>query len=121
MSGPVPEEIAEVTPAPLVLHGGSGINPDDVRKATSLNVVKINIGADLVRAWMKGLQEGALLESGHEPPHHVAMKYAGAKVTEVSRAKLSLMGASRQAKPMQGTLEEAVADVQPNQAVVLPV
>ena len=72
-----------MTPAPLVLHGGSGIHPDDVRKSTSMNVVKINIGADIVRAWMKGLQEGALLDSGHEPPHHAAMKYAGAKVTEL--------------------------------------
>jgi fructose-bisphosphate aldolase class II len=115
------EEIAEVTPAPLVLHGGSGIHPDDVRKSTSMNVVKVNIGADIVRAWMKGLQEGALLESGHEPPHHVAMKYAGAKVTEVARAKLSLMGGSHQAKPMQRKLEEAMADLQPSQAAVLPV
>ena len=115
------EEIAEVTPAPLVLHGGSGIHPDDVRKSTSMNVVKINIGADIVRAWMKGLHDGALLESGHEPPHHAAMKYAGAKVTEVARAKLSLMGASQQAKPLQRKLEEAVADLQPNQAVASPV
>ena len=115
------EEIAEVTPAPLVLHGGSGIHPDDVRKATSMNVVKINIGADIVRAWMKGLQEGALLDSGHEPPHHFTMKHAGAKVTEVARAKLALMGASGKAKPMQRELEEAVADLQPNQAAVLPV
>src|SRR6202007_211595 len=115
------QEIAEVTPAPLVLHGGSGIHPDDVRKAIPINVVKVNIGADIVRAWMKGLQEGALLESGHEPPHHVAMKYAGAKVTEVARRNLSLMGASHQAKPMQRKLEEAVADLQPNQAVVVPV
>jgi fructose-bisphosphate aldolase class II len=114
------EEIAEVTPAPLVLHGGSGIHPDDVRKATPMNVVKINIGADIVRAWMKGLQEGALLQSGHEPPHHVAMRYAGAKVSEVARAKLSLMGASRQAKPMHRKLEEAVADLQPDQPVILP-
>src|ERR1700756_1126242 len=115
------EEIAEVTPAPLVLHGGSGIHPDDVRKATTMNVVKINIGADIVRAWMNGLKEGELLESGHEPPHQVTMKYAGAKVTEVARAKLSLMSASHQAKPMQRKLEEATADLQPNQAVVLPV
>ena len=115
------EEIAEVTPAPLVLHGGSGIHPDDVRKARSMNVVKVNIGADIVRAWMKGLQESARLESGHEPPHHLAMQYAGAKVSGVARAKLSLMGASLQAKPMQRKLEEAVTDLKPNQSVSLPV
>jgi ketose-bisphosphate aldolase len=115
------QEIAEITPAPLVLHGGSGIHPDDVRKATQMNVVKINIGADIVRAWMKGLEEGAVLESGHEPPHQVMMQHASVKVSEVARTKLSLMGASRQAKPMRRRLEEEVADLQPNRAVALSV
>jgi ketose-bisphosphate aldolase len=105
------EEIAEVTPAPLVLHGGSGIHPDDVRQATSMNVVKINIGADIVRAWMNGVKEGALLESGHEPPHQVMMQHAEAKVTEVARAKLALMGGSHRAKPLLRKLEEATADL----------
>jgi fructose-bisphosphate aldolase, class II len=108
---PLLEEIAEVTPAPLVLHGGSGIHPDDVRKATSMNVVKINIGADIVRAWMNGVKEGALLESGHEPPHLVMMRYAGAKVSEVAGAKLSLMGASNRAKPLLRKFQESTADL----------
>jgi hypothetical protein len=34
---------------------------------------------------------------------------------------LSLMGGSHQAKAMQRKLEEAVADLQPSQAVVSPV
>src|SRR6201987_5991844 len=105
------QEIAEVTPAPLVLHGGSGIHPDDVRKATTMNVVKINIGADIVRAWMKGLQEGALVESGHEPPHQVMMRHAGAKVSEIARVKLSLMGGSNRARPLLRKLEEATTDL----------
>jgi fructose-bisphosphate aldolase, class II len=108
---PLLEEIAEATPAPLVLHGGSGIHPDDVREATTLNVVKINIGADIVRAWMNGLKEGALLESGHEPPHLVMMQYAGEKVTEVAQAKLALMGGSNRAKPLLREFEEAAEDL----------
>ncbi len=118
---PLLEEIAEVTPAPLVLHGGSGIHPDDVRKATSMNVVKINIGADIVRAWMNGLKEGALLESGHEPPHLVTMRHAEAKVTEVARAKLSIMGASDRAKPLLREFEETTADLPAQSAVSLSV
>jgi fructose-bisphosphate aldolase, class II len=105
------EQIAEVTPAPLVLHGGSGIHPDDVRKATAMNVVKINIGADIVRSWMTGLKEGALLESGHEPPHQVMMNHASAKVSEVARAKLSLMGGSNRAKTLLRKLEDATEDL----------
>jgi hypothetical protein len=74
-----------------------------------MNVVKINIGADIVRAWMKGLKEGELLDSGHEPPHQVMMRHASVKVTEVARAKLSLMGASHRAKPLLRKLEDATA------------
>jgi fructose-bisphosphate aldolase, class II len=108
---PLLEEIAQVTPAPLVLHGGSGIHPDDLREAIRMNVVKVNIGADIVRAWMKGLSEGALLESGDIPPHQVMMQHAATKVSEVARAKLSLMGASRHAKPLLQRLEEESTDL----------
>jgi hypothetical protein len=31
------EEIASATSAPLVLHGGSGIHPDDLREALHMN------------------------------------------------------------------------------------
>jgi fructose/tagatose bisphosphate aldolase len=95
-----------------VLHGGSGIHPDDMREALQMNVVKVNIGADLFRAWVSGLQEGAALEvTGHEPPHHVMMTHASAKVTELARKKLSLMGAPGHAKSLQQRLEEARTDL----------
>lgn len=108
---PLLEEIAGVTPAPLVLHGGSGIHPDDLQEAVKMNVVKVNIGADVIRAWMGGLQEGALLESGDEPPHHVMMRHAGTKVSEMARRKLSLMGASYHAKPLLQSLDEERTDL----------
>lgn len=100
-----------MTPAPLVLHGGSGIHPGDVQETVRMNVVKVNIGADIVRAWMKGLSEGALLESGDEPPHHVMMQHAAAKVSDVARAKLSLMGTAGHAKPLLQCLEEEATDL----------
>lgn len=118
---PLLQQIAEATPAPLVLHGGSGIHPDDVRDATAMNVVKINIGADIVRAWMNGLKEGALLESGHEPPHQVMMRHAGTKVSEIARVKLSLMGGSNRARPLLRKLEEATTDLPAESAATLSV
>jgi fructose-bisphosphate aldolase, class II len=106
------EKTASVTGAPLVLHGGSGIHPDDIREAVQMNVVKVNIGADLFRAWVSGLQEGAALKvTGHEPLHHVMMTHASGKVTELARKKLSLMGAPGHAKSMQQRLEEARSDL----------
>ena len=84
-----------------------------------MNVVKINIGADIVRAWMNGLKEGALLESGHEPPHQAMMRHAGAKVSEIAQVKLSLMGGSNRAKPLLRKLEEATADLPAQSATTL--
>ena len=107
------EEIANATPVPLVIHGGSGIHPDDLGQAIPMNVVKVNIGADVFRAWMTGIKEGAQLDSGHthEPPHHIMMNHASKKVSEVARAKLSLMGASSHAKPLLRMLEDENADL----------
>jgi fructose/tagatose bisphosphate aldolase len=105
------EEIAGVTPAPLVLHGGSGIHPDDLREAIPMNVVKVNIGADIVRSWMKGLKEGALLESGDKPPHQVMIQHAETEVSEMARTKLSLMGASGRATLLLQMLEEERLDL----------
>ena len=109
---PLLEKIAGITSVPLVLHGGSGIHPDDMREALQMNVVKVNIGADLFRAWISGLQEGAALKvTGHEPPHYGMMTHASGKVTELARKKLSLMGAPGHAKSMQQRLEEARSDL----------
>jgi hypothetical protein len=79
-----------------------------------MNVVKVNIGADIFRTWMAGVKEGAQLESGdsHEPPHHIMMNHASKKVADVARAKLSLMGASSHAKPLLGLLEDATKDLE---------
>lgn len=37
------EKTASLVPVPLVLHGGTGISPDDFRKCISLGIHKINI------------------------------------------------------------------------------
>jgi fructose-bisphosphate aldolase class II len=105
------ESIANVTPAPLVIHGGSGIHPDDVREAVRLNVVKINIGAAVVKAWMEGLQEGAALETHHQPQHHVTMRHAGARVREVAQGRISLMGGSHHAEALTRVLNETAKDI----------
>jgi ketose-bisphosphate aldolase len=105
------EEIAKVTPSPLVLHGGSGIHPDDLRESMQMNVVKVNIGADVIRAWMTGCQEGALLDSGDAPPHQVMMNHASKKVSQMARMRLSVMGAANHAKPLLRKLQEERVDL----------
>lgn len=48
--------LKETTGIPLVLHGGSGTPPDDIRKAISLGIAKINVASELVLAIRERLQ-----------------------------------------------------------------
>ncbi|MDH6368059.1 MULTISPECIES: class II aldolase [Breznakia] len=47
------EEIAKVSPVPLVLHGGSGIDFDVIRKMKQFNLIKVNYGSDLRKAYIQ--------------------------------------------------------------------
>ncbi len=48
---------AEVGDLPLVLHGGTGIPVDQIQKAISLGVSKINVNTDLQLAFARGVRE----------------------------------------------------------------
>ena len=47
------KRIAEVSPVPLVLHGGSGIPFDQVKQMRDYNMIKVNYGSDLRRAFIQ--------------------------------------------------------------------
>lgn len=49
---PLLEKLSEISPVPLVLHGGSGIPFDVILQAIKFNLIKINYGADLRRAFV---------------------------------------------------------------------
>ncbi len=51
------EEIKGQVNIPFVLHGGSTINPDKLKKAIEAGVVKINFNTELRLAWSEGLKE----------------------------------------------------------------
>ncbi len=40
---------------PLVLHGGSGTAPEDLRRAISLGIAKVNVATELVAAMRESL------------------------------------------------------------------
>lgn len=47
------ESISNVSPVPLVIHGGSGIPIKDIQKMNNFNVKKINIASDLRKAYIR--------------------------------------------------------------------
>ena len=51
------DEINQIVGVPLVLHGGSGIPEDQIRKAISLGTAKINVNTECQQAWTKIVRE----------------------------------------------------------------
>ena len=49
--------INETLEIPLVLHGGSGIPDDQIRKAIECGTSKINVNTELQFAWSQGVRE----------------------------------------------------------------
>ena len=50
------KELSEASNLPMVLHGGSGIPQEQVEKAISLGISKINVNTELQIAFCKGLR-----------------------------------------------------------------
>ncbi len=51
------EAIRDAVRIPLVLHGGSGTPPDDLRRAISLGIAKVNVATELVAAVRSSLMD----------------------------------------------------------------
>lgn len=49
------EKISLISPVPLVIHGGSGIPDDQIRKMREYNVAKINIASDLRHSYISSV------------------------------------------------------------------
>ena len=49
-------ELRRVIPVPLVLHGGTGIDPEELKKAIHAGVCKVNVGTVLRRRFINSLK-----------------------------------------------------------------
>ena len=66
--------IREAVPAGLVLHGGTGIAAESLRRAIPLGVVKVNFGTGLKQRYLDVVR--AALDTDEENPHHL-LAYGG--------------------------------------------
>lgn len=60
---PLLEQISKISPVPLVMHGGSGIPFDIIQKAREFNLLKVNYGSDLRKAFVSTF--GRAYETNH--------------------------------------------------------
>ena len=87
-------EIEKATsPMPLVLHGGTGIPTDMIKKAISLGVSKINVNTEcqiaFAEATRKYIEEGKDLEGkGFDPRKLLAPGAAAIKATVIEKMEL---------------------------------
>jgi fructose-bisphosphate aldolase, class II len=87
--------IHEAVGVPLVLHGGSGTPPDDLRRAISLGVAKVNVATESMTAVRESLIEQ--WREGRNPWMPAAMAEAMDAMDEVVEKWIRLTGAKGQA------------------------
>lgn len=83
------EEIKKEINIPFVLHGGSGISADEIKKAINCGVVKINFNTELRLAWSNGIKEYQQQNPSDIVPAN-ELAYADLKVTKIIEEKLRL-------------------------------
>ncbi len=86
------QEIKRVVSIPLVLHGGSGISGEDIKKAVSLGICKINVNTELREAFTKTLRE-SLKDEDVVKPYDV-MEPVEEAIEKVVKNKIAIFGSA---------------------------
>lgn len=86
------KEINEVSPVPLVIHGGSGIPDEHIQKMVEINVAKINIASDLRQSFIRSVGQ-AYEENNNEANLIKVLQNAEDKVFETVYSKILSMNA----------------------------
>lgn len=78
------QEIREIVKKPIVLHGGSGVPDDQIRKAVALGVAKVNVDTELRQSFTEGMMEVL----GKDPEEYVLAISLG-RGRELMQAKVA--------------------------------
>jgi len=81
---------------PIVLHGASGVSDEDIKKAVSLGINKINIDTDIRVAFTEGVKSVILNKPEEYDPRKICGP-AKEEMKKVVKAKMKLFGCSGRA------------------------
>ena len=82
-------QIKSAARIPLTLHGGSGTDDEDLRKAIAAGINIVHINTELRVAWRRGLEKGLAKES-HEVVPYKILPFAVESVKEIALSRLKL-------------------------------
>jgi fructose-bisphosphate aldolase, class II len=101
------ERIAQIRSAaqvPLTLHGGSGTNDEDLRRAINAGISIVHINTELRVAWRSGLEAGLAAQGRQVVPYKI-LPFAVESVKQVVLARLRLFN---QVSPASATEKNRV-------------
>jgi fructose-bisphosphate aldolase class II len=82
-------EIKNAAQVPLTLHGGSGTDDEDLRKAIAAGINIIHINTEMRVAWRRGLEEGLARRPDEVVPYKI-LPFAVESVKKVASSRLNL-------------------------------
>ncbi|HSS17568.1 MAG TPA: class II fructose-bisphosphate aldolase [Candidatus Dormibacteraeota bacterium] len=82
-------QIKSATRVPLTLHGGSGTDDDDLRKAIAAGITIVHINTELRVGWRCGLEEGLSKRPDEVVPYKI-LPFAVESVKQVALSRLKL-------------------------------
>ena len=82
-------QIKNAARVPLTLHGGSGTNDEDLRKAITAGINIVHINTELRVAWRRGLEDGLTRQPDEVVPYKI-LPFAVEQVQQVARSRLRL-------------------------------
>ncbi|HEX5230207.1 MAG TPA: class II fructose-bisphosphate aldolase [Bryobacteraceae bacterium] len=85
--------IKQATGLPLTLHGGSGTDDDDFRRAIAAGITIVHVNTELRIAWRRGLEQGLAAHPGEVAPYKI-LPPAIEAVKQVVGSRLQLFNAS---------------------------
>ncbi len=97
------QRISELTNVPLVLHGGSGIPSNQIKRAIELGHAKINVNTECVQAWTIAVRQVLAKDDQIYEPRMI-MTPGRVAIVETVKSKMREFNTSHKASPQDSTL-----------------
>lgn len=82
------KEISKLTNLPLVLHGGSGIYDEQIKKAIECGICKINFNTELQIAWNNAVRKKMETDASYDPRKVIKMGEDALKECVIEKCNL---------------------------------